>query len=101
MEEAIDRFLAQSPSPPSTEVIALTDALGREMAEDVFSPRDLPRWDNSTTTGYALRALDVPEQGGYLHVVERLAAGRIDGLPRVVDRARGDPVRDRRQCSCG
>ncbi|MEX5552992.1 hypothetical protein [Pseudomonas pergaminensis] len=90
MEEAIDRFLAQSPSPPSTEVIALTDALGREMAEDVFSPRDLPRWDNSTATGYALRALDVPEQGGYLHVVERLAA--VDGKDGALQAGHAVPI---------
>lgn len=71
VEEAIERLLAQAPPPPPTEVIALTEALGRVTAEEVFSPIDLPGWSNSAMDGYALRAFDVPEQGGHLQVVGR------------------------------
>ena len=63
VEEAIEQLLAQAPPPPSTEVIALAQALGRVVADEVFSPLDLPSWDNSAMDGYALRAFDVPEQG--------------------------------------
>ena len=81
VEEAIEQLLAQAPPPPSTEVIALAQALGRVVAEDVFSPLDLPGWDNSAMDGYALRAFDVPEQGGHLEVVGRIAAGHSSDEP--------------------
>ncbi|VVN98289.1 Molybdopterin molybdenumtransferase [Pseudomonas fluorescens] len=81
VEEAIDRLLAQAPPPPPTEVIALTEALGRVTAEEVFSPIDLPGWSNSAMDGYALRAFDVPEQGGHLRVVGRIAAGHSSDVP--------------------
>lgn len=81
VEEAIERLLAQAPPPPSTEVIALAQALGRVVADEVFSPLDLPSWDNSAMDGYALRAFDVPEQGGYLEVAGRIAAGHSSDVP--------------------
>ena len=81
VEDAIEQLLAQAPPPPSTEVIALAQALGRVVAEDVFSPLDLPGWDNSAMDGYALRAFDVPEQGGHLEVVGRIAAGHSSDEP--------------------
>ena len=37
------------------ESIALTDALGRVLAEDVSSPIQLPPFDNSAMDGYAIR----------------------------------------------
>ncbi|MGZ0714228.1 molybdopterin molybdotransferase MoeA [Pseudomonas palleroniana] len=81
VEEAIEQLLAQAPPPPPTEGVPLAQALGRVVAEDVFSPLDLPSWDNSAMDGYALRAADVPEQGGYLDVVGRIAAGYSSDKP--------------------
>lgn len=40
------------------ELIPLTDALGRVLAEDVVSPLDVPGFDRSTVDGYAVRAED-------------------------------------------
>lgn len=81
VEEAIEQLLAQAPPPPPTEVITLAQALGRVVAEEVFSPLDLPGWDNSAMDGYALRAFDVPEQGGHLEVAGRIAAGHSSDEP--------------------
>lgn len=81
VDAAIEQLLAQAPPPPSTEVIALGQALGRVTAEEVFSPLDLPGWDNSAMDGYALRAFDVPEQGGYLMLAGRIAAGHSSDVP--------------------
>ncbi|WP_025857504.1 hypothetical protein [Pseudomonas sp. CHM02] len=74
-----------------TEMITLAQALGRVTAEDVFSPLDVPARDSSDLDGYALRAFDVPELGGYLVVVEpdsrdvplqaRQAARTFSGAP--------------------
>jgi len=66
VDEAIATLLAQAPPPPSTQVIGLEQALGRVVAEELFSPLDLPGFDNSAMDGYALRAEDVPAEGGYL-----------------------------------
>lgn len=52
-----------------TEMIALSQALGRVTAEEVFSPVDVPGRDISVLDGYALRSVDVPELGGYLVLV--------------------------------
>lgn len=75
VDEAIEQLLAQAPPAPPTEVIPLGQAAGRVIAEELFSPLDLPCWDNSAMDGYALRAADVPEQGGYLVLTGRIAAG--------------------------
>jgi len=81
VDEAIAQLLAQAPHAPSTEVIPLGQAAGRVIAEELFSPLDLPGWDNSAMDGYALRAADVPEQGGYLVLAGRIAAGHSSDVP--------------------
>ncbi len=81
VDEAIAQLLAQAPPVPSTEVIPLGQAAGRVIAEELFSPLDLPGWDNSAMDGYALRAADVPDQGGYLVLAGRIAAGHSSDVP--------------------
>jgi len=76
VDEAIATLLAQAPPPPGTQVIDLEHALGRVVAEELFSPLDLPGFDNSAMDGYALRAEDVPAEGGYLMLAGRIAAGQ-------------------------
>ena len=76
VDEAIATLLAQAPPPPATQVISLEQALGRVVAEELFSPLDLPGFDNSAMDGYALRAEDVPAEGGYLMLAGRVAAGQ-------------------------
>lgn len=76
VDEAIAALLAQAPPPPATQVIGLEQALGRVVAEELFSPLDLPGFDNSAMDGYALRAEDVPAEGGYLMLAGRIAAGQ-------------------------
>src|ERR1043165_8184247 len=45
-------------SPRRTEVVALDEALGRVLAEDVASPVDVPGFDRSNVDGFAVRAAD-------------------------------------------
>lgn len=40
------------------ESVALSEASGRVLAQDVYAPTDLPRWDNSAMDGFALNAAD-------------------------------------------
>ena len=50
----VNAFLAQwVPAPQRTETIALMQALGRVLAEDVVCPINVPAHDNSAMDGYA------------------------------------------------
>ncbi len=75
VDDAIAHLLDQVPPPPAAQVIALEQAMGRVLAADIHSPLNLPAWDNSAMDGYALRAADLPADGGYLPVCGRIAAG--------------------------
>lgn len=76
--EARERILAAvSPLPP--QEVALLDALGLALAEEVTSPVDHPPWDNSAMDGFAARSEDVrgasPSQPVTLRVTEDIPAG--------------------------
>jgi len=58
-DEAEARFRAAVPHRPlPAETVALDDALGRVLAEDLSSPVDLPPFDRSSVDGFAVRAVD-------------------------------------------
>ncbi|HEX7939958.1 MAG TPA: gephyrin-like molybdotransferase Glp [Gemmatimonadaceae bacterium] len=73
------RMVLADVSPLAPESVALREAAGRVLAEDVLSPLALPPWDNSSMDGYAVRADDVRgatrEQPKSLRVVATVAAG--------------------------
>ncbi|MDR2315165.1 MAG: molybdopterin molybdotransferase MoeA [Pseudomonas sp.] len=80
---AIAELLDQAPRPPAAQRVPLDMALGMILADDVMAPRPGPAWDNSAMDGYALRASDLPAEGGYLPLAGRIAAGdaALDELP--------------------
>src|SRR5258708_7665700 len=59
----------------------ILDALGRVLAEEIRSPRDIPGFDNSAMDGYAVRAADVASASEArpvrLRVIETIAAGAM------------------------
>jgi molybdopterin molybdotransferase len=57
ISEAQRRVLERC-SPLGVEAVALKDALGRVLAEDVSSADDVPGFDNSAMDGFAVRAAD-------------------------------------------
>ena len=75
VDQAIGELLARVPGVPEVEQVALADALGRVLAEPLRAPFAVPQWDNSAMDGYALRAADLPAQGGSLPLCGRIAAG--------------------------
>jgi len=84
VREAIDLILAGA-TRLAEETVALPDALGRVLAEDVDSPLDLPAHTNSAMDGYAARAHDLrgatrdaPKQ---LRIVEEVQAGQLPSRP--------------------
>ena len=64
-----------------TEVVHLTDALGRVTASVVTSPVDLPLFRNSQMDGFAVHAADVATVPSALPVVGEVPAGPGTPLP--------------------
>ena len=110
VDEAISHLLEQAPPPPLAQKIGLDQALGRVLAADIHSPVNLPAWDNSAMDGYALRAADLPPDGGYLAIGGRIAAGDQAKSPLLAQQAvqifTGEPpplpcARDRQRLRTG
>tara|TARA_R110001599_G_scaffold353790_1_gene597732 strand:- start:16838 stop:18025 length:1188 start_codon:yes stop_codon:yes gene_type:complete len=78
LEDALARVLASAvPNQPVLEV-ALIDALGAVLAENIVAGVAVPGDDNSAMDGYALRAED---SGRPLRISQRIAAGSSGGEP--------------------
>ena len=80
VEEAQERVLSEV-SFLGTELVPLTEASGRTLAEDVEAIRDIPLRDNSAMDGYAIIATDIAGAAGdhpvRLEVIEDVPAGVV------------------------
>src|SRR5258708_7591628 len=82
-----DEALAQGLGSVATlgvERVSLREALGRILAEEINSSRDIPGFDNSAMDGYAVRAADVSAASESnprrLKVTETIAAGSMPSV---------------------
>ena len=76
LEEALAQMCAMVPRPLATEALALENALGRILADDLVSPTALPRWDYSAMDGYAVRLAELEVASAHrLPVSQRIPAG--------------------------
>jgi len=86
VEDALARVLG-GVARLELELVPLSDAVGRALAEDLVAPHALPPFANSAMDGYALLAADTsaasPALPARLKVVGEVAAGRSADL-RVV-----------------
>ena len=73
--EAI-RIVTEHTTRLPSERIALANARGRYLAEDIVADSDLPPFDRSQMDGYALRASDAQNVPAKLKIVGESAAGR-------------------------
>jgi len=80
VEQAQEKILA-AVSPLEAEDRPLLDCLGQVLAEDIYSPLDIPPLANAAMDGYAVRAADIRgasrEVPQRLDVIGCLAAGRV------------------------
>ena len=76
VDEALERILARIETLPS-ERVALADALGAVLAEDVVADRDVPPFRNSAMDGYAVRGADVATVPARLRVTGDIPAGTM------------------------
>jgi molybdopterin molybdotransferase len=78
VREGQDRILTRIAGPVAPEVVPVTRALARVLADDVQAPFDVPPADNSAVDGYAVGSPDIPGSGTRaLDVVGDLAAGGV------------------------
>jgi molybdopterin molybdotransferase len=75
------RIVIDNVSPLAIERVAIVEALGRTLAEEIRSSRDIPGFDNSAMDGYAVRAADVTgateSNPVRLRVLETVGAGAM------------------------
>jgi molybdopterin molybdotransferase len=80
VEEARARVLAHI-QPLGAEPVALTEALGRVLAQDTVAQENLPPFANSAMDGYALRAADTADASEAtpqrLRLAGEVPAGRV------------------------
>jgi molybdopterin molybdotransferase len=80
VEEALAEILSHV-RPLEPEPVAVLDAMGRVLAEEIVSDINIPPFDNSAMDGYAVRAVDVtaasPETPVHLRVIGSVAAGYV------------------------
>lgn len=74
IENALEIVLAHTPLIPAEE-IAFDKAVGRVLAEDIYSDVDLPPFPRSAMDGFALRSEDVSVAPVKLHVIGMIPAG--------------------------
>ena len=76
--EALARILEAVPATLDTEICELWTASDRAIASDIYATVPLPRFDNSSMDGYAVRAAEATE-GARLIVRRTQAAGPAAG----------------------
>jgi molybdopterin molybdotransferase len=78
VQDGQNQVLRQLTESTPPELIAVTRARDRVLAEDLLAPFDVPPADNSAVDGYAVASDDVPATGTHeLHVAAELMAGAI------------------------
>ena len=76
LDVALQRGLNLAPCVPEVEEVALSEAIGRVLADDAISPIPLPPFDNSAMDGYLIRVADLQGDGPWtLTITGRIAAG--------------------------
>ncbi len=75
LEEAMALLLSHAKAVSETEMVSLSEANGRILAESVVSQINMPPWDNSAMDGYAVNTVDLPAIGTRLAVSQRIPAG--------------------------
>jgi molybdopterin molybdotransferase len=78
VQDGQNQILRQLAEPTPPEVVAVTRARERVLAEDLLAPFDVPPCDNSAVDGYAVASDDVPaSRTRELDVLAEIAAGAV------------------------
>jgi molybdopterin molybdotransferase len=84
VDDAVAAIVARFSAVEGVETVALGDADGRVLAEDLIATLQLPPFTNSAVDGYAVRGQDVPSGDAQsFRVSGRLQAGSADVGPPI------------------
>ncbi len=75
-DSARDQLIASAQPIVRSEMVSLTEGLGRTLSSPITSPIDVPGFDNSAMDGYAVSITDFDKIPDRLPVVQRIAAGQ-------------------------
>lgn len=76
VDDVVERLMSEAQCLVGTEMIKVSQACGRVLAEAVISPINVPLLSNSAMDGYAVNTADV-EVGCVLVVSDRIPAGTV------------------------
>jgi len=76
VDDALSKLLDPVSPVTGTETVNIENALGRILADDVYSAINVPGYDNSAMDGYAINSEDCIETGAQLPVTQRIPAGQ-------------------------
>ena len=79
LNQALEEMLGQLPASTSTETLPLNQCANRILAEDIFSPIDVPSFDNSAMDGYALRFEDLEKFADFRVIGKSFAGNPFTG----------------------
>lgn len=88
LSEALANMLARLPSPTKIENLPLNQCANRILAEDIFSPINVPSFDNSAMDGYAFRLADLVQ---FEHLI--VAGKSFAGNPFIGEVKAGECIR--------
>ena len=81
VDEAVEKVLEHI-GVLDTEESSILGCLGQVLAEDIFSPINIPPLDNSAMDGYAVRSADTRGASRrspcFLRVIETVTAGLLE-----------------------
>ena len=96
VDQAIERLLSKAQAITDIEQVAIIDACGLVLAEDIHSTIQVPPAANSSMDGYALNSANCSGNGPHqLPVSQRIAAGQTGTLLKAGTAARiftGAPI---------
>lgn len=70
----VKKILSEIPVSPRVGTVPLGESLSRILAQDVFSPLDMPPFDKSAMDGYAVSSTDGSDR---FNIIETIAAGDV------------------------
>lgn len=79
LSEALDNLLQSLPFPTEFEILPLNQTANRVLAEDIFSPINVPNFDNSAMDGYALNLQNFSENQPLVVVGKAFAGSPFEG----------------------
>ncbi len=92
VEQARSHILDNITPLSGAEKVSIRECLGRVLAEDIYSPIEVPGHNNSAMDGYALAGNDLPEEDGNIQSYQIIGTA-LAGMPFTDECVAGQVIR--------